>query len=208
MNAPEHPPAPPAPPPDDDLAWAEALAGRAPAGADAGTVAEARQLRQALQRWPAAVPEPRLDLRRLLDAAHRQGLLRRDAAAPCAWCQRLRSLLQQPAPWAGLALAGLLGWLVLPQPPLPPEPAPTLRNAGAVQRILSQQPQADRDALAAALGPLGAQVQTYQRHGRAGLDAQFGLPLAPATRDWLAARGLQAAADGSLRVEFADSGTP
>lgn len=191
---------------DDDLAWAEALAGRTPDGADARTLAEARQLRQALQRWPAAVPEPQLDLQRLLAAAREQGLLH--GAAACAWCQRLRRLLQRPAPWAGLALAGLLGWLVLPQQLPAPEPAPALRNAGAVQRILSPQPQADRDALAAALQPLDAQVQTYQRHGLAGLDAQFGQPLAPATRDWLAARGLQVAADGSLRVEFADSVRP
>lgn len=187
---------------DDDRHWAEALAGRPAEGSDPATAAEARLLRDALRRWPAAAPEPRLDEAALLAAARSRGLLpaRRPTCGPCA---ALRRWLGQPMAWGGLALAGVLGLAVLPGLLAPPEAeGPVLRSpAGVVQRTATD-PAAARDALAARLRAGGADVRTYDRAGAFGLDAEWAAGPAPVLADALAAEGLVRGPDGSLRVEF------
>lgn len=187
---------------DDDQAWAEALAGR-PAAADA-TAAEAALLRDALRRWPAQPPQPHLDEAALLAAARAQGLLA-PGRSGCAVCAAMRRLLARPAVWGGLgamALAAVLGLAILPGLWVPPDDAGVLRSPAGGWQLQADDPVAARDGLAARLRAAGADVQTYERAGRAGLDAEFPAPPDAALRAWLAERGLATAADGSLRVEY------
>lgn len=191
------------PPADDDQAWADALAGR-PAAADA-TAAEAALLREALRRWPAQPPRPQLDEAALLAAARAQGLLppARRGCAPCAAIRR--RLFARPVVWGGLgglALAAVLGLAILPGLLVPPEDGAVLRSPAGGWQLQAGDPVAARDALAARLRAAGADVQTYERAGRAGLDAEFATPPDATLRAWLAERGLATAADGSLRVEY------
>lgn len=187
---------------DDDQAWAEALAGH-PVRTDA-TAAEAALLRDALRRWPAQPPQPQLDEAALLAAARAQGLLA-PARRGCAACAAIRRLLARPAVWGGLgamALAAVLGLAILPGLQLPPDDAGVLRSPVGGWQLQADDPVAARDALAVRLRAAGADVQTYERAGRAGLDAEFPAPPDAALRAWLAERGLATAADGSLRVEY------
>lgn len=188
---------------DDDQAWADALAGR-PAAADS-TAAEAALLREALRRWPAQPPQPQLDEAALLAAARAQGLMRpsRRGCAPCASIRRW--LFARPAVWGGLgglALAAVLGLAVLPGLLVPPDDTAALRSPAGGWQLQTDDPVVARDALAARLRAGGADVQTYERAGRAGLDAEFPAPPDATLRAWLAERGLATAADGSLRVEY------
>lgn len=213
------PMAPPPRPRDDDDDWAQALAGRSPPASDPATVAEAALLRDALRHWPAVAPVAALDggeardFARLLAEARRRGLLRHRPAWfsgwPPAWCAGCAERWRAWGPaqgargaWAGLALAGVLGLAVLPTLWQSGDEAPTLRNSQAVLQVRAADPRAERDRWAEQLAAAGADVQRYERAGRWGLDAELPAARGAALEQWLAARGVQPAADGSVRVEF------
>lgn len=203
---------------NDDEAWSQALAGQAPPGIKASTEAEARLLRAALLHADEPQPAP-------LSSEQREQLLaavRASARAEgwCAGCTRrwqalIAALRARPPAWplAGAATAVLAVLAVsaiwqLGPPGQPPEPAePVFRGpaaAGPVVRPVAD-PLAQRNALATELAATGATVRRYERLGRQGLEAQWSLPLPASATQALQAQGLQADAEGAVRVEFANA---
>lgn len=206
----------------DDDTWFEALAGRATAGQSRSAALEAGLLRRAVERVPEPAQAPLTvdEEQRLLAAASAAvataaATAAQPAARRCAGCARRRHmLLRWWRAWPFMApalvtalVAGVAGLLVL----LPGRggdeaqaPAPVLRGAPAASGVVvvpDAQPQQRRDALATTLAGLGATVRRYERLGRHGLQAQFALPLAPATQGALAQLGLAADAEGVVQVE-------
>ena len=203
--------------PVDDDDWFEALAGRPRPGTDPATLAEAGLLRTATRDWSAQAQThdaqaSDAEIEALVARARADGLL-----APRGWCagcgarwRRWLDALSRPRVGGslGLALAVLLAVVIFGV--LPPgrdgddTPAvPVLRGAAgdAVWLLRADDPQALRERIAAELAGAGVVVTRYERLGRFGLDAELGLPVAPALADALRGLGVAPAADGSLRVE-------
>ncbi len=222
-------------PEDDTDDWLLALAGRPRAGTAPATLREARWLREAIQRWPAAADRaeasetlaalPSDAEAALLARAVHAGLLPAEGAPPqrpglarwCAGCagrgQRLRAWLGQRPAAAGLALATaallVVGVWQLQPPAAPPGTPPLLRGAQQDGSWLLQDadPQTLRDAWALRLQATGASVRRYERLGRYGLDAEWPAP-APGLDAQLAGMGLRRGPDGSLRLEVEAPPTP
>lgn len=200
---------------EDDDAWAQVLAGETVPGARPETRIEAALLRQGLRQWIAqtkAAPDTLADdagLQRLMIAARARGLTSPptpQASALKLWCagcaERARRWVSRPAAWGAVALAGVLGWAVLPGVLPPSQDEQVMRSNLGVLQMTSPQPRQARDALAAELTGAGADVRTYERLGRFGLDAEIPAVRGEPLRALLARRGLTLQADGSVRVEF------
>lgn len=207
----------------DDEDWFEAIAGRPRPDADPRTLLEATWLRAATRRWAAHdLPEDALRAdaaEALLARARTEGMLH-TRPGWCAGChgrwRRWNDAWRQPGrpglgfgaaslTLAALAVAIVLGvWRPAHEPAEGDGAAAVLRGApgDGVWLLQAADPAAQRDALAQALAAAGVTVTRYERLGRFGLDADLGAAPGDAVRETLRRRGLQAAPDGSLRVEI------
>lgn len=198
----------------DDDAWFDALSGRGTGGADAATSLEASLLRGAARRWPTQVPEEDVKLNPAQTAAllARAEALQRGHGKPiCAGCAarwRLwRERLRWPAAWglgfAALVMSGVLAIhfaTLAPPAGVPPE-AVLRAPVNGVWLLRDADPRARRDRIATDIETQGVAVQRYEFVGRYGLDADLHPPLAPGLANAMKRHGLEAGADGSLRVE-------
>lgn len=206
----------------DDEAWLALLAGRRAPEALAATRHEAAWMRAALLAYraqaPAGGPAPAEQrVQRLLARAREAGVLApaRPAAAPALpWHRRLAALFTGPALGPlGLGLAALLmsAVLLLPGVREPGTGAPLTEEAlrgPALQRVVTPEPRARRDAMLQALQAAGLDARAFERLGRPGLDVALPVPLPEAQARALHAQGLQVPGGPVLQVEFVGPGTP
>lgn len=189
--------------------WMDTLAGRI---TDDG-VPDAVTLRSALRGLP---PEDEVAIARELAALEKNGgrdLLDRARRDPVLTQALARRPTSRRYRWPAVAAALLAGFAVawfarLPGPPGTGE-APVVRESpGTIQRLDAADPSRLRDEIAADLRAAGIEVRTYERFGRAGLDADLPEPLPAALGALLARYRLAAPADGVLRVEIARAEEP
>jgi hypothetical protein len=194
---------------DDDIAWLEALAGRAapPRAEDATSasrdVIEAAALRELIRDLPE--PEtphaPALDPSReseLIERARAQGLLAARIAPRTRWGRT--GVL---AVAAGIVLAAIGLTLLRTGSP----PTETLRGDGRVH-LKTDDPAALKRQLTEELRAAGAQVTGYERLGRPGIDVDLPKPLTPEIRRILEKHDIPVPADDELIVEFGIAGQP
>ena len=196
---------------DDDMAWLEALAGRAgmPLEGDAvshgGEVREATALRELIrtQRPDPEFPSvPAVDPVReneLIARARAAGLLRGSPAIPVRRPWMLRG---------GLAAAAVLVLAVgITLLRTVPQNTETLRGGGTAY-LRTGDPVALKRELAEELRAAGAHVTGFERLGRPGIDVELPQPPTPEVRRILARYHLPVPADGELTVEFEPTGQP
>lgn len=198
---------------DDDERWLRAVAGSPSADMSAASALEARLLREGLL-WsrekeaastPATDEEARDFLLRLQREREHETVKGTAACEGCAargarWAAWLSN---HWVPLAG-ALASIAALAVVVVPPWssPTEPVWRQPAASAVQLRVDVDPQRRRDDMARQITALGAEIRSYERLGRFGIDARFAPPLSSATAQALQALGLAADADGVVRIEF------
>jgi hypothetical protein len=196
---------------DSDQDWLDALAGRAPAGADRAAIQEARRLRELIQRNVRVpdVPVAAHDAQReaqLLERARREGLILPSRLRP-----RTGRLLRpaRVGAWGGLAaaLAGIAVALAVFFHGAPR--TEHLRSArDNVIRIAAADPAALKMEILGELRAAGVAATGYQGLGFEGIDAQLPQPLPPSVRDVLTRHHLSTPENGELRIEIAAPGAP
>lgn len=196
---------------DSDQDWLDALAGRTPAGSDRAAIAEARQLRELVQRnvHTPDVPVAARDAQReaqLLERARRDGLI-----DPAQISRRSGRLVRRPGVggWVGLAaaLAGIAVALTVFFHAAPR--AEHLRSAREnVVHMKAADPTALKMELLDELRAAGVAATGYEGLGVAGIDAQLTKPVPPRVRDVLTRHHLSVPDDGVLRIEIAAPGSP
>lgn len=210
----------------DDQAWLDTLAGRdAFAGREsvgeradgaprAATLNEARALRTALL---ARTRVDELSLQReigrdgrsraaqLLERARRDEIL-----APLLDRTSVAAPRKHTGLWGALLAAGIAGLAVaLVWTLRPTVDAPITRSApDAILHMVADDPAILRSQIVEALRAAGVESVTYERFGRAGLDADLPRPLTPAVRAVLERFGVAPPEDSVLRIEIAPRPKP
>lgn len=196
---------------DDDMAWLEALAGRAgpseegDAVSHGGDVREAAALRELIRTQrpdPEIAPVPAVDPVReneLIARARAAGLLQGAAAIPVRRPWMLRGGL------AAAAVIVLAVGITLLRPVA--QNTETLRGGGTAH-LRTADPAALKRELAEELQAAGAHVTGFERLGRPGIDVELPQPPTPEVRRILARYHLPVPADGELTVEFEPTGQP
>ncbi|HQX47722.1 MAG TPA: MtrB/PioB family outer membrane beta-barrel protein, partial [Steroidobacteraceae bacterium] len=107
--------------------------------------------------------------------------------------------------WGALLAAGIAGLAVaLVWTLRPAVEAPIMRGApDAIHRMVADDPAALRSQIVSALRDAGVEPASYERFGRAGLDADLPRPLTPAVRTVLERFGVPPPGDSVLRIEIA-----
>ena len=197
---------------DSDQDWLDALAGRTPTGSDRAAIAEARRLRELIQRNVRApdVPVATLDARReaqLLERARRDGLIE-----PAQLTRRAGRLLRltRAGGWVGLA-AALAGIAVALAVFFHGGASRTehFRSAHeSVIRIKAPDPTALKMQIVDELRAAGVTATGYESLGVEGIDAQLPKPVPPQVRDVLTRHHLSVPDNGVLRIEIAAPSTP
>jgi hypothetical protein len=195
---------------DEDQAWLDALAGRAPEGSGGPAAREARRLREFIQRNVRTpdVTIPTRDTQRegqLLERARREGLV--DAAQ---LGRRGRQLIGvRSGRWIGLAagVVGIAAALALFLRLAPP--TEHVRSAHeSVTRIEAADPTALKVEILDELRAAGVTATGYEALGIEGIDAQLPKPVPPGVRDILTRHHLSVPGNGVLRIEIAARSTP
>jgi hypothetical protein len=196
---------------DSDRDWVDALAGRTPTGSDRAAIAEARRLRELIQRNVHApdVPVATLDAQReaqLLERARRDGLI-----DPARLTPRRGRLLRpvKAGGWIGLAavLAGIAVALTVFYHGAPR--TEHFRSAReSVVRIKAADPTALKMEILDELRAAGVTATGYEGLDVEGIDAQLPEPVPPRVRDVLTRHHLTAPDNGALRIEIAAPATP
>jgi hypothetical protein len=196
---------------DSDQDWLDALAGRAPTGSDRMAIAEARRLRELIQRNVRTpdVPVATLDAQReaqLLERARREGLI-----DPALLTRRTGRLLRpgKAGGWVGLAaaLAGIAVALAVFFHGAPR--AQHFRSAReSVIRMEAADPTGLKMEIIDELRAAGVAATGYEGLGFEGIDAQLPKPVPPRVRDVLTRRHLSVPDNGVLRIEIAAPSTP
>lgn len=191
---------------DSDQDWLDALAGRAPTGADNAAIREARRLRELIQRNVRApdVPVAANDAQReaqLLERARREGLI-----DPAQLTQRTHRLTRAATVgwWAGIA-ASVVGISMAVAVFLHGTPqAVHVRSAREhITRIEASDPTALKMEILDELHSAGVRATGYETLGIEGIDAQLPEPVPPRVRDVLTRHHLTVPSDGVLRIEIA-----
>ena len=197
---------------DSDQDWLDALAGRTPAGSDRAAIAEARRLRELIQRNVRApeVPVATLDAQReaqLLERARRDGLIR-----PAQRTGRSGRLLKpvKAGGWVGLAaaLAGIAVALAVLFHGGEPRSEHFRSARESVIRIEAPDPTALKMEIIDELHAAGVAATGYESLGVEGIDAQLPEPVPPRVRDVLTRHHLGVPNSGALRIEIAAPSTP
>lgn len=197
---------------DSDQDWLDALAGRTPTGSDRAAIAEARRLRELIQRNVRApeVPVARLDAQReaqLLERARRDGLIE-----PAQLARRPGRLLRpaKAGGWVGLAaaIAGIAVALAVffHSGALRTQHFRSARES--VIRVETADPTALKMEIIDELRAAGVAATGYESLGVEGIDAQLPKPVPPRVRDVLTRHHLSVPDDGVLRIEIAAPSTP
>lgn len=196
---------------DEDEDWVDALAGRAPMGADRAAAREGARLRELIQRNVHApdVSVPERDAQReaqLLERARREGLI-----DPAQLTRRARRFMRPTgiAGWLALAasitgIAVALGLFLRSAPP-----AEHFRNAREqVIRIEAADPAALKMQIIDELRAAGVRATGYEQLGIEGIDATLPEPVPPPVRDVLTRHHVSVPDNGVLRIEIAAPGKP
>ncbi len=197
---------------DSDRDWLDALAGRTPAGSDRAAIAEARRLRELIQRHVRApdVPVAALDAQReaqLLERARRDGLIE-----PAQLPRRTGRLLRptKAGGWVGLAaaIAGMAVALTVFFHGGASRPEHFRSAHESVIRLEAADPTALKMQIIDELRAAGVAATGYESLGIEGIDAQLPKPVPPGVRDVLTRHHLSVPDNGVLRIEIAAPGTP
>ncbi|HEY1890903.1 MAG TPA: hypothetical protein VGG63_10880 [Steroidobacteraceae bacterium] len=192
---------------DPDRDWLDALAGRAPTGANR----EAERLREFIKRnvHSPDVPVPERDAQReaqLLERARREGLI-----DPTALTRRTRRLMRPAAIRALVALAAGVGGIAVALTFFLHGAPRTEHLRGAreeVTRIQSPDPTALKMQILDELRAAGVRATGYEQLGVEGIDASLPEPVPPRVRAVLTRHHLSVPTNGVLKVEIAPPATP
>lgn len=186
----------------DDEEWLDGLAGRRPPDSSTADSREAAWLRKALldRGEPAIEAMAERDHgreRQLLERARREGLLPTTRSGT-----RWRGVSRTGVALAASLILVVAASLLLHDPSAPE----VLRSADGVIRLESRDPVVLKTQIVAALRAEGVSVTGYERLGVQGIDADLPMPLPPGVRAVLLRHGIQAPADGVLRLEISAAG--
>jgi hypothetical protein len=197
---------------DSDQDWLDALAGRTPAGSDRAAIAEARRLRELIQRNVRApdVPVATLDAQReaqLLERARHDGLIE-----PAQLTRRTGRLSHpiKAGGWVGLAaaIAGIAVALAVFFHGGAPRTQHFRGARESVMRIEAPDPTALKMQIIDELHAAGVAATGYESLGVEGIDARLPKPVPPRIRDVLTRHHLSVPDNGVLRIEIAAPSTP
>jgi len=195
---------------DEDQDWVDALAGRAPEGANRGAIHEGLRLRELIQRNVHApnVSVPERDATReaqLLERARREGLI-----DPSQLTQRRRRPMR-PTAIGGLALAASLACIAVALTFFLHGTPQTQYLRGAhedVIRIEAADPTALKMQILQELRAAGVTATGYEQLGVEGIDADLPEPVPPRVREVLTRHHVSVPSDGVLKIEIAAPSAP